>query len=343
MKNRIKNLLIWIFTAITLCLLSFPAVVASSSYNYFLPITPNQKSNVVEVTISIDAIIRYAESVSREEIGKGVRDTAFYINCEKLCYAYPSQSATRSPESVQIPLTYDMSKEIIRGEFIADAPGRYIIQADLSDGQIKMHGEKLIEVHSWEEKPKPPDEHETPGQAGDSNGDHGATNQNPPVVKPFPWISILAASWNNVPQAILLCLLIVSVLFFVFQFYITYVKRLPGSFVIVCESGAARAFHEVATPKGRSITLYRLLAKTLRQYKDGLDEQIIQGIIDDDENRRNLNKIRICIRRESGKESHYAIFNAGGYAVINDTKQQVYPDIGRLNAKLTVSLSFVTR
>ena len=164
----------------------------------------------------------------------------------------------------------------------------------------------------------------------------------PRVPDPPNWIYdmthiIRSADVGYAMLIVLLCFF--SICFAVF-FYRIFIKRITGSFVIRCKCGAISQRVDMKSPLGSSINLYKLLKKALKK-RENHDAEVIREIANNNDNRKNLSEIRIYIVKGSDKRLHYAFRKAGNRIIINDTPQKVYPDFGKLNTNLTVSLSFI--
>ena len=164
-----------------------------------------------------------------------------------------------------------------------------------------------------------------------------------PIIRFFVSIieGVSAIFQNSKTGAIPLVVLLVALLAcFGGLLYINFFRRIRGAFYIRCECGATHFHIEMKSPWGRSITRYNLLNEMLKQHEDH-DAEVIKGIASDNDNRRNLEKIRIYIVKGSDRKPHYAFLKAGSNEYIDDIAKQIYPDTGRPNAKLKVYLSFI--
>ena len=134
----------------------------------------------------------------------------------------------------------------------------------------------------------------------------------------------------------LIVLLVVFVACFGGLLYINFFKRIRGAFYIRCECGATHFHIEMKSPGGRSITLYTLLNKMLKQ-RENHDTEVVKGIACDNDNRKSLEKIRIYIVKGSDRKQHYAFSKSGGSnEYLDNIAKQIYPDSDRPNAKLKV-------
>ena len=160
---------------------------------------------------------------------------------------------------------------------------------------------------------------------------------------PPPWIIRLLSIFQmgNAPLGVLLAALLIL---FAILIYLNFFKRIQGSFVARCECGATKLPMELKAPRGRSFTLYQLLDKMLKRQVGNHEADIIRGIVDDSDNKKNLGQIRVYISKGDDKRPHYVFSKAGSpETVIDDTVKKAYPDSGNRNSKLTVNLSFIAQ
>lgn len=167
--------------------------------------------------------------------------------------------------------------------------------------------------------------------------------KNSPLDQLVDWIlSIFPPTpISNAPLGVLLAALLIL---FAILIYLNFFKRIQGSFVASCECGATKLPMELKAPRGRSFTLYQLLDKMLKRQVGNQEADIIRGIVDDSDNKKNLGQIRVYISKGNDKRPHYVFSKAGSpETVIDDTVKKAYPDSGNRNSKLTVNLSFIAQ
>ena len=230
----------------------------------------------------------------------------------------------------EIPLSYDPAQQVLTGTFTVNAPGSYRVWAELTNEQTNALGSTLVQFH-----------------LGDSTATLTPSVTPTPISPPPPfaeWVlSILgqvfqSADAEDIPLILLLGIFIIC---FVVLFYMNFIKRIPGSFGIRCKCGAITTpIIDMKSPHGRSISLYKLLNRMLRQHEDD-DANVIKGIVNSNDNKKNLSEIRIYIVKEPDKQLHYAFRQAGTTVIIDNTSKTVYPNSGNQNANLTVHLSFI--
>ena len=230
----------------------------------------------------------------------------------------------------EITLSPSTSQQALTGTFSIDASGTYTFFAELPETNIRGASTVTFQLQDNFDLSGTTDSGEKLISDGDTFLD-----QISEWIKGFS----LPEKAGFIP---LIMLLVVFSALFIWLLYINFIKRIPGSFVVRCECGATRFNIGMKSPRGRSITLYKLLDRMLKQHEDH-DADVVKGIANDNDNKKQLSKIRIYIVKDSDKRPHYAFLKAGSNEFIDDTIKQVYPDSGRLNTKLKVCLSFIEK
>ena len=125
-----------------------------------------------------------------------------------------------------------------------------------------------------------------------------------PPLNPLEWLFSLfhPVPVGNAPLGLLLALLLIL---FALLIYWNFFKRIRGSFVARCECGAVNLKMELRAPHGRSFTLYQLLNKMLKRQAGNHEADIIRGIVNDSDNKKNLSQIRVYIAKGDDKRSRY--------------------------------------